>query len=183
MNPSNAKQAGPIPEGPAIEKIQSRSKISIPARNFQSRSKFLIPIENFNPRVSIYGVLVVYREGLDRKFQSTIDRSKFAIPKAAIEFFQSPGPLGYWTSAACKTGGKTCPKLTGSVTIPKNSLLNPCHLKLVTVEPVGQMFEISNSNPIRGKCGKCRTSLSPRKNKNWEKGPFGKGVFSEKSIF
>ena len=27
------------PRGPAIEKIQSRSKISIPARNFQSRSK------------------------------------------------------------------------------------------------------------------------------------------------
>ena len=42
----------------------------------------------------------MYREGLDRKFQSTIDRSKFffrskfSIPKAAIEFFQSPGPLG-----------------------------------------------------------------------------------------
>ena len=77
------------PEGPAIEKIQSRSKISIPARNFQSRSKFSISIENFNPRVSIYGALVVYREGLDRKFQSTIDRSKFSIPKAAIEFFHA----------------------------------------------------------------------------------------------
>ena len=36
----------------------------------------------------------MYREGLDRKFQSTIDRSKFSILKAAIEFFQSPGPLG-----------------------------------------------------------------------------------------
>ena len=82
------------PEGPAIEKIQSRSKISIPARNFQSRSKISISIENFNPPVSIYGALVVYKEGLDRKFQSTIDRSKFSIPKAAIEFFQSPGPLG-----------------------------------------------------------------------------------------
>ena len=58
-------------------------------RNFQSRSKFSIPIENFNPRVSIYGALVVYRKGLDRKFQSTIDRSKFSIPKAAIEFFNS----------------------------------------------------------------------------------------------
>ena len=42
----------------------------------------------------MHGALVVYREGLDRKFQSTIDRSKFSIPKAAIEFFQSPGPLG-----------------------------------------------------------------------------------------
>ena len=82
------------PEGPAIEKIQSRLKISIPARNFQSRSKISISIEKFNPRVSIYGALVVYKEGLDRKFQSTIDRSKFSIPKAAIEFFQSSGPLG-----------------------------------------------------------------------------------------
>ena len=91
------------PEGPAIEKNQSRSKISIPARNFQSRLKFSISIENFNPRVSIYGALVVYREGLDRKFQSTIERLKFSIPKAAIDFFQSPGPLGnlgentFWT--------------------------------------------------------------------------------------
>ena len=56
--------------------------------------KFSISIKNFNPRISIYGALVVYREGLDRKFQSTIDRSKFSIPKAAIEFFQSPGPPG-----------------------------------------------------------------------------------------
>ena len=82
-------------EGPAIEKIQSRSKISIPARKFQSRSKFSISIEKFNPRVSIYGALVVYRERLDRKFQSKIDRSKFSIPKATIKFFQSPGPLGF----------------------------------------------------------------------------------------
>ena len=99
----SARPGGPVtgvtetfPEGPAIEKNQSRSKISIPARNFQSRSKFSISIENFNPRVSIYGALVVYREGLDQKFQSTIDRSKFSIPKAAIEFLQSPGPLGFY---------------------------------------------------------------------------------------
>ena len=78
-----------------------RSKKFNPDRKFQSRleifnpgSKFSISIENFNPRVSIYGALVVYREGLNRKFQSTIDRSKFSIPKAAIDFFQSPGPLG-----------------------------------------------------------------------------------------
>ena len=93
---------GLLPRGPCdrknsipIENFNPGSKISIPARNFQSRSKFSISIENFNPRVSIYGALdVVYTEGLDRKFQSTIDRSKFSIPKAAIEFFQSPGPLG-----------------------------------------------------------------------------------------
>ena len=36
----------------------------------------------------------MYREGLDGKCQSIIDRSKFSIPKAAIEFLQSPGPLG-----------------------------------------------------------------------------------------
>ena len=69
---------------------KSQSRLEI----FNFRSNFSISIENFNPRVSIYGALVVYREGLDRKFQSTIDRSKFSIPKAAIEFFQSPGPLG-----------------------------------------------------------------------------------------
>ena len=86
---------GPHPEGPAIEKIQSRSKISIPAWNFQSRSKFSISIENFNPAVFLFtGPSWCYREGLDRKFQSTIDRSKFAIPKAAIKCFESPGPLG-----------------------------------------------------------------------------------------
>ena len=56
--------------------------------------KFSISIEHFNPGVSIYGALLVYREGLDQKFQSTIDRSKISIPKAAIESFQSPGPLG-----------------------------------------------------------------------------------------
>ena len=94
----------PSPEGPAIEKIQSRSKISIPARIFQSRSKFSISIENFNPRVSIYGALVVYTEGVDRKFQSTIVRSKFSIPKAAIEF-QSPGPLGLFLPLATTAYG------------------------------------------------------------------------------
>ena len=75
-------------------------KNSIPIENFNPCLKFSTPIEffkrdrKFQSRVSIYGALVVYREGLDRKFQSTIDRSKFSIPKAAIEFFQSPGPLG-----------------------------------------------------------------------------------------
>ena len=106
----------PFPEGPAIEKIQSRSKIPIPARNFQSRSKFSISIENFNPRVSIYGALVVYREGLDRKCQSTIDRSKFSIPKAAIEFIQSPGPLGLHPQIIAREtapSGSHCCKVSG----------------------------------------------------------------------
>ena len=37
---------------------------------------------------------------------------------------------------------------------------NPCHLRPVTIEPVGRIFEISDSNPIRGKRGKCGRSLS-----------------------
>ena len=84
----------PIPRGPCDRKNSIPIEISIPARKFQSRSKFSISIEKFNPRVSMYGALVVYRERLDRTFQSRIDRSKFSIPKATIEFFQSPGPLG-----------------------------------------------------------------------------------------
>ena len=35
------------------------------------------------------------------------------------------------------------------------------HLRLVVIKPVGRIFEISDSNPIRGKCGR---SLSPQKN-------------------
>ena len=83
-----------IPRGPCDRKN------SIPIENFNLGLKFSVSIENFtldrkfqSRGVSIYGALLVYREGLDRKFQSTIDRSKFSIPKAAIEFFQSPGPL------------------------------------------------------------------------------------------
>ena len=86
---------GALPRGPCDRKNQSRSKISIPAWNFQSRSKITISIANFNPAVFLFtGPSWCFREGLDRKFQSTIDRSKFSIPKAAIDFFQSPGPLG-----------------------------------------------------------------------------------------
>ena len=43
-----------------------------------------------------------YREGLDRKFQSTIDRSKYSIPKAEIEFFRSLGPLGFHIASLAK---------------------------------------------------------------------------------
>ena len=64
--------------------FQSRSKISISAQELQSRC------------ISTYGAIVVYREGLDRKFQSTIDRSKFSIPRAAIEFFN---PRALWVHA------------------------------------------------------------------------------------
>ena len=108
-----SNRAKTCPEGPAIEKIQSRSKISILARKFQSRSKFSSAIENINPGVSIYVALVVYREGLDRKFQSTIDRSKLSIPKAAIDFFN---PRALWVTVntrasrvSCNHYAKECP--------------------------------------------------------------------------
>ena len=39
----------------------------------------------------------------------------------------------------------------------------PGHLRPVIIKPVGRIFEISDSNPIRRKCGKCGRSLSPQK--------------------
>ena len=42
---------------------------------------------------------------------------------------------------------------------------NPGNLRPVTIKPVGRIFEISDSNPMRGKCGKCGRSLSPQRNK------------------
>ena len=59
----------------------------------QSQSKNSSAIENFNPGVSFSGAPLVYRKGLDRKFQSTIDRSQLSSPKAAIEFFN---PWALW---------------------------------------------------------------------------------------
>ena len=41
----------------------------------------------------------------------------------------------------------------------------PGHLRPVILKPVGRIFEISDSKPIRGKRGKCGKSLSPKKNK------------------
>ena len=63
-------------------------KFSILARNFQSRSKLSIQRCFF-----LQGFCWCCREGLDRKFQSTIDRSKFSILKAAVELFQSTAAL------------------------------------------------------------------------------------------
>ena len=99
----------------SIENFNPRSI----ARNFQSRrprSNFFIPLSH-RTKTSGYSQCCAVPKGSpgsalhsfdltccyhkqekggaeDRKFQSTIDRSKFSIPKAAIEFFQSPGPLG-----------------------------------------------------------------------------------------
>ena len=42
---------------------------------------------------------------------------------------------------------------------------HPCHLRPVTIKPVGRIFEISDSNPIWRKCRKCGRPLSPYKNK------------------
>ena len=39
------------------------------------------------------------------------------------------------------------------------------HLRPVILKPVGRIFEISDSKPIRRKRGKCGKSLSPQKNK------------------
>ena len=85
-----------MPRGPCdrknsipIENFNPGLKVSISIENFN------LEIENFNPAVFLFtGPSWCFREGLDRTFQSMIDRSKFSIPKAAIEFFQSLGPLG-----------------------------------------------------------------------------------------
>ena len=109
------------PEGPAIDKIQSRSKMSFLAWKFQSRSKFSISIEDFNPGVFIYGALLVYREGLDQKFQFPIDRSKFSIPKAAFDIFPSLGPL-LETNLASRWEGVRLPRASGkSPNFPRSS--------------------------------------------------------------
>ena len=47
-------------------------------KNFRLRSKEFNPDRKFQSRLEIFN--------LNREFQSTIDRSKFSIPKAAIEF-------------------------------------------------------------------------------------------------
>ena len=63
--------------------------------NFNPRSKFSSATENFNPRSFHFrGPRSVQKRARSKKIQSAIDHSKFSIPKAAIEFFQSPGPLG-----------------------------------------------------------------------------------------
>ena len=43
---------------------------------------------------------------------------------------------------------------------------NPGHLRPVIVKPVGRIFEMSDSNPTKGKPRKCGRSLSPQKNKS-----------------
>ena len=65
-------------------KFQSWLEIFNPDRKFQSRSKISIPVFLFT------GHSWCTEKGSIEKFQSPIDRSKFSIPKAAIEFFQSP---------------------------------------------------------------------------------------------
>ena len=39
------------------------------------------------------------------------------------------------------------------------------HLRPVIIKPCGRIFEISDANPIQGKCGKCGRALSPQKSK------------------
>ena len=40
---------------------------------------------------------------------------------------------------------------------------DPSHLRPVILKPVGRIFEISDSNPIQRKCGKCGRPSHPRK--------------------
>ena len=49
--------------------------------------------------------------------------------------------------------------------ISQTATNHPSHLRPVIIKPVGRIFEISDSNPIRRKCGKCGRPLSPYKNK------------------
>ena len=91
-------------EGPAIEKTQSQSinpilKISISIENWNLDQKFQ------SRSVSIYGALLVLQRRARSKISiHDLDRSKFSIPKVAIDFFQSPGPLGeVWLSRCPKS--------------------------------------------------------------------------------
>ena len=76
-----------IPEGSAIEQIQSRLIISSLLKLFKTDL-------NVQPQVSIRGARLVYRKGLYQEIQSAIDRLKCSTLAAAIEMIQSPGPLG-----------------------------------------------------------------------------------------
>ena len=44
---------------------------------------------------------------------------------------------------------------------------HPSHLRPVILKPVGRIFEMSDSNPIQGKCGKCGRPSHPRKTRVW----------------
>ena len=149
-----------------------RSKKFNPDRKFQSRleifnpgSKFSISIENFNPRVSIYGALVVYREGLDRKFQSTIDRSKFSIPKAAIDFFQSPGPLGgreIWRGFCQEFCGiLPDPQNKGSKKIGEN--FRAFFVRKIRASIFRVSFVLQTCHPNRSSSGQTAQKTAPKK--------------------
>ena len=53
---------------------------------------------------------------------------------------------------------------------------HPGHLRPVIIKPVGRIFEISDLNPIRRKCGKCGRSLSPQKKQGSEEIPLIKNA-------
>ena len=53
---------------------------------------------------SLWGLPGVQIFNLDRKFQSTIDRLKFSIPKAAIEFFN---PRALWARGSYSPRGRS----------------------------------------------------------------------------
>ena len=96
ISPGVSKQR----RGLCDRKKKNRSTISILACRFNVS----IAIENFNPSVSICGALLIHRSAPDcNKTQSTIERLKCSTPEVAIEFVQSPGPLGSIHSKCSKS--------------------------------------------------------------------------------
>ena len=58
------------------------------------------------------------------------------------------------------------PRLFGVESAPYDPSIppdDPSHLRPVILKPVGRIFEISDSNLIQGKCGKCGRPSHPRK--------------------
>ena len=69
-----------------------------------------------------------------------------------------------WPATEWETGPE--PKMASEMA---GSHFSPGHLRPVFPKPVGRIFEISDSKPIRGKRGKCGKSLSPQKNKGLQR--------------
>ena len=102
-----------------------RSNKFNPDRKFQSwleifnlNRKLQSWLEMFNPVVFLFtGPSWCYRDGLDQNFQSTIDRSKFSILNARIDFFN---PRAIWECSDVFPGIFE-PLVCGSEKIPQNS--------------------------------------------------------------
>ena len=113
-----------------------------------------------------------------RKFLPEICVKKVRISNTKKNFFQqAPNLLEFAPPAASRSlsgvpSTRGVPDLGGFVPVRSSQteegmgvrscacllfwLFDPGHLRPVIIKPVGQIFEISNSNPIRRKRGKCR---------------------------